>query len=132
VVTRDGKPADIVVAADCRPQERSAANALRDTLMQVTGVSPGVVEVGSDAPLPARNIVVGDAALARRAGVEVGSARLRPDGFVVALAAGRLVLSGVPERGPLYAVVDFLEREVGCRWFSASRVVIPDHPDLVE
>lgn len=130
VVARDGKRADIVVAADCRPQVRNAAMVLRDTLAQVTGASPALVEVGPEEPLPARCFVVGDAPLARRAGVDVGAARLRPDGFLVRLAGGRVVLSGVPERGPLYAVVDFLEREVGCRWFSGSRVVIPRCPDL--
>jgi len=131
-IVRDGATAaSIVIAADARTVERNAAGALRDTIEKMTGVALELREVAQGAALPPHCIVVGDAALAARAGVAVEVSNLGYDGFLIQARDGRLVLSGAPERGPLYAVVDFLEREAGCRWFSGTREVIPRQAELV-
>ncbi|GAG35727.1 unnamed protein product, partial [marine sediment metagenome] len=120
----------IVIANDTRPVVSNAAGVLQEHLQKVTGVTLPIETLGGGAELPAKAILVGEGPLVKKAGVDLSAEKLKYDGFVVRLAGDRLVLTGALERGPLYAVIDFLEREVGCRWFSKQRVIIPQKKDL--
>ena len=68
--------------------------------------------------------------LAARAGVDAEGEGLIYDGFIVRREGERLVRSGAPEQGVLYAVMDFLEREVGCRWYGPERKIVPQRETL--
>ena len=131
-LTRNGSsPYRIAVATSSRPVVANAAAVLQDYLARVTGVRLPIDRVDPGGTVPERSIVVGDLAFAVRVAPELAAPALGYDGLIVRAVDDRLVLTGAPERGPLYAVIDFLEREVGCRWFSTQRVVIPAEPDLV-
>ena len=51
--------------------------------------------------------------------------KLGDEGIFVASNGTTLVLAG-GQRGVLYALYDFLQQELGCRWFAEDCVVIPD------
>ncbi len=65
------------------------------------------------------------------AGEVLPDGALGPDGIVIRLRGEDLVLSGQGPRGTLYAVYEFLEAAVGCRWWTATAHDTPHRPDLV-
>ena len=58
---------------------------------------------------------------------------VRTRGEDLHLIGGDLSVGGMPCRGTLYAVYDFLEREIGVRWLFPGELgeVVPRHRDLV-
>lgn len=105
-----------------------AAALLTQTLKTITGVEPNPVNVKPHEDLPEACIVLGPE-LARRAGAALPG-DLKPDGLMVRRVGDRLILAGSRPRGTYYAVADFLERELGCRWLSEERVVLPKQKDV--
>ncbi len=102
----------IVVPDAPTPEETHAAEELAHYLQAATGAELPIVAI-ADAP-DAGRMLVGAAALP----LAPDSAELAGDAFIVRAVGDDLVLAGAPPRGTLYAVFDFLEREVGCRWFN--------------
>ncbi|MCL5269025.1 MAG: DUF4838 domain-containing protein, partial [bacterium] len=98
----------IVLPDGAGQTERFAARELRKYLGRITGVA---IEITSAPPAAGATIMrVGNRLDPRLAG--------RPDDeYVVATRPGALILSGAGGRGTLYAVYDFLENRLGCRWF---------------
>ena len=126
----DGPP--IAMADDAGPVERNAAYLLQKFITQVTGQVPAIKTVSRSDPLPDAAIVVGRGWIADQAGVDLRAENLKPDGFIIRPANGRLVLTGADGRGVLYAVMDYLEQDLGCRWLAPGRTIIPqgDHYPL--
>ena len=96
--------------------ERKAAEQLRDHLarMTVAGAERLRFAVGPEA--------------ARAAGVRANEWRgLGDEGFIIRRAGDTVILSGAPgaKRGTLYAVFVFLERILGCRWWTPEADFIP-------
>ena len=130
-LARNGRSGYRILIADRTPPVVcKAAEMLQTYVAQATGCRLRIHTVGRAEALWERSLVVDDGWLAAKAGVDPRAAKLRPDGFVVRRAGTRVVLTGAPERGVLYAVTDFLEREVGCRWYAPERVVVPKRPRL--
>lgn len=50
---------------------------------------------------------------------------LGKDGFIVRTDGDDVVLAGGGDRGTLYAVFDFLEKQLGCRWWTPTEKTIP-------
>jgi len=50
---------------------------------------------------------------------------LGEDGFIVRTDGDDVVLAGGGDRGTLYAVFDFLEKQLGCRWWTPTEQSIP-------
>ena len=113
----------IVVPDPADQDTQRAADLLTDTLKTITGIEPTVMTLQKDQPLPDACIVLGPQ-LASRAGAALPG-DLKPDGLIVRREGDRLILAGSPPRGTYYAVADFLERELGCRWLSEERVLLP-------
>ena len=111
----------IVVAADASAAEKHAAEELQGFLEQATGCRLPIGAVGGEG----RFIYVGCQPSLSGRGVGLGALELGADGFVVRAVGGDLVLVGGRPRGTLYAVYDFLEHEVGCRWFTPEVSLIP-------
>lgn len=132
----------IVLAAEADAIAREAAREVAEHFRLATGKQPEIVAEGAWSG-PA--VQIGDTAAARRYGVE--PARLPPESVVVARAGNNLILSGgdapglpagqVISRagvavGTLYAAYEFLERELGVRWYWPGRLgtVVPPLRDL--
>lgn len=103
--------------------ERSAAGELADGLHRVSGAKFAV--------LPESSVAEG---LRLHVGATVASAALRKgsawrfDEVLVAPIADGLVIDGHPERGPLYAVGEFLTRHLGVRWWTSTESLYPANP----
>jgi len=113
----------ILIADDSDAFVWNAARVLKEYIAQATDQVLPIVSVDRTDELPAAAMIVDGGWLAQQAGVDPTD--LAYDGFIVRNVDGRLVLTGAPERGVLYAVMDYLERDLGCRWYSPERMVIP-------
>jgi hypothetical protein len=144
----DGPP--ILVAEEADAAVRNAAYVLQKMVSEVTGEVPAIRILTRGDPIPAPALVVDRGWLARKAGVDPGAggafgqrsqtpktenrqprppAALKPDGFIVRTVEDRLVLTGADGRGVLYAVMDYLERDLGCRWLAPGRTILPTRND---
>ena len=108
----------IVVGQDAIPAEITAAQKLQGFLKDIGGAELPIV-LDSAAP-QATEIAVGDT---NRCAVDFGP--LGEEGFVLRTQGERIIIAGGKTRGTLYAVYDFLEKFLGCHWYSKDRKVIP-------
>ncbi len=109
--------------------ERHAATELVSLLKQVTGATFEVQTATTAPGGPA--VLVGPGQAASQVAPDLNLAGLKPDGLVILTRGNKLVLAGDRPRGTLYAVYQFLEDVVGCRWWSSKVSTIPQRPDLV-
>jgi len=118
--------ARIVVAAGAPATERFAADELALFLHVVTGAAFPVAEDGGR---PGGRLLVGLGAAAFAA-PGPAAANLAPEEIVIRSAGDDLVLAGGSPRGTLYAVYQFLEDFVGCRWWTSTASRMPWRPSL--
>ncbi|MBO7680569.1 MAG: hypothetical protein J6S75_12975, partial [Thermoguttaceae bacterium] len=107
----------IVLPAEPTAVQKTAAEELASFLSQVTGAPFPIIsenQIGDKEKL----LVIGPSALSKtllaRAGAQ-DEALIGQDGIILQTAGDCLVLSGHPDRGPLYAFYTFLEDCVGVR-----------------
>jgi hypothetical protein len=126
--------ATIILALDASDSERNAANELTTYLKRVTGAEFAIVEPGAAAGKAV--IAVGPGAAKTVAPeldlTKAGPAGLGDDGIVLKAVPPHLILTGAEgaKRGTLYAVYEFLEREVGVRWWTKTVEFVPTNRDL--
>lgn len=111
----------IVRAADADAATLHAADELQRFLKQISGCELPIVP-DSEAPAE-EEIVVG---LCAR--TDKYLRRMEPlgeEGFYIRTDYRRLILAGKTPRGNLYAVYGFLEKYLGCRWFTSTVSSIP-------
>ncbi len=121
-IARDGKPGiTIIAAANASPQEKYAAQELKNYLDFITSSSVPMGDEGTSGPV----IAIGRAA--GRLGVMAG-AELGDDGFTLRTVGDSMGIVG-GRRGIIYGVYEFLER-LGCRFFTPTCEKIPSIPDL--
>ena len=117
----------IVQADQATEPEKFAVQELATHLGRVTGAAfPVVAEPALPAGRP--GVYVGWTRYAARRGVDV--ARLGEEEWVVRHIGNDLVLTGGRPRGTLYAVYEFMERQVGCHWLAGDTDVVPATPTL--
>ncbi len=125
-IAADGKANMVIsVPAQPTPQERKSASELKLWLDKMTGMN---FTIASEAP--GAVISVGRTA---RFLQECGSENrkdLGKEGYGIAVKNGSLFLYGGSQRGPLYAVMSFLEDDLGCRWYTPQCTIIPHRPEL--
>jgi hypothetical protein len=107
--------------------EQSAVAELADTLRELTGAEFKVVEATN---APAEAIIVGPGPAARAAFPGVPFDALGAEEIVIKTDGSRLLLAGGRPRGTLYAVVHFLQRQCGARWWTPWAATIPRQPEL--
>lgn len=136
-LSRNGQArCDIVVATDALPITLRAAEDLREHLGKVTGGTFALRR--ADAIDEGEAIIVGDHPAARAAGID--PADLKPEGFRILTRPGHLFIVGrdtpgkadslhwinAPQAGTWNGVSDFLQTDLGVRWFYPG----PDGADL--
>ena len=100
----------------------TAAEKLQGYLERICGVKLPLVS--DETPAAEKEILVG------RTNREDGIVALDRSGFTEETACyftdgERLVIAGGDGRGTLYAVYEFLKRELGCRWYTDTLTVVP-------
>ncbi len=131
----------ITLAVTASLPERTAATELADYLQKVTGAAFPIVKPDEAGDRPVIAVGPGAAhALAQDLDLaKVGENGLGEDGVILKTTASKLpgkgeslILTGAEgsKRGTLYAVYEFLEREVGVRWWTHTEEFVPDQPTL--
>ncbi|MBQ2881389.1 MAG: hypothetical protein IJE40_03905, partial [Clostridia bacterium] len=102
--------------------EITASTELQNYIKQITGVEIPIV---TDSTNPTeKEIVVGKTN--RESESEFDRDELGDDGLVIKTNGQKLYLVGGEKRGTLYAVYEFLEAYLGCRFYSSDFEVIPE------
>ncbi len=110
----------IITGSGAIPAEEFAAEELSGHLARVTGAEFRIISE-TDAEQPAKAIYVGHTRFA--AGKNIDFSALGEEEWVIKTFGDNLVLTGGRPRGTLYAVYEFLEEEVGCRWFGITGTI---------
>ncbi len=119
----------ILVPDDAIPAERTAAGQLQKYLNQVTGAEFSV-HPASEEGLKSPHILVGAGAIVQRQLAAGELDKLGQDGILIKVAPDNIILSGGRPRGTLYAVFQFLEDAVGCRWWTPTENFVPNKKTL--
>ncbi len=122
-LVKDGQPVSIIVTGTRpkEPQVRAAAE-LQEHIRLMSGANlPILTEDELPPDAPKTMILVGQSNLAKARGVDTSS--LEPETFLVKTVDTTLILAGEDggskentRRGTLWAVYDFLQDRLGCRW----------------
>ncbi|MDD5599114.1 MAG: DUF4838 domain-containing protein [Victivallaceae bacterium] len=126
-----GKTVYSIIVSPDDPVANTAARELAKHLQQVTGADFPIVRPGKNHP--AQVIAVGpDAAKTLLPDLDLAFSKLGNDGIVIKTSGKNLILTGASKakRGTLYAVYEFLENQVGIRWWTSSESRIPANPSL--
>ena len=118
----------IVQAEKSSDTEKFAAVELSDFLTRVTGASFRIASESSLADKSAPCIYVGWTAYAAQNGID--ASLLGEEEWVIRTIGNNLILTGGRPRGTLYAVYEFLERQVGCHWLDRDTEIVPSRPQL--
>lgn len=121
----------VLLPDDASEVQVTAAEELRDYVRQVADVEiPTIREEAAaqegrlDAIESAKLLIIGPSATSRKILGETESS-IGYDGIILKRVGNSIVFSGAPGRGPLYAVYEFLERELGIRWLTAAETTVP-------
>lgn len=117
----------IVIAPDCSPSEQYAAEELQGFLKQISRAELPILHTPVGGPM----ILVGNGPAVDELPVDIDFGALGDEGFVIKTVGPNLVLAGGRLRGTLYACYEFLDRFLGCRWFTPEVSHIPDY-DTIE
>lgn len=129
-LVEDGKSRySIVLANDAIPAERTAAEQLQKYIYEVTGKKLEIKdEKVSSSSSP--QILVGAGERVKKLLPKQDWEKLGQDGIVIKTVGDDLILAGGRPRGALYAVFQFLEDEVGCRWWTPTESTIPQRKTI--
>ena len=121
VMLADGGKSDytIVIPADAIPSEVYAANDLAKTLKEICGADLPVKKMGEGNPKQAIYLGI---PYDRK---ESDKVTYGPEEFAIRMSGANLVIEGGRPRGVMYGVYDFLEDDLGCRWFTSKVSRIP-------
>ena len=110
----------VVIPPHATRVERFAADELAEGLGRVTGEAYAVVDKEPESGL--RYLVGGD---------PLQEAPWKTDEIRLVRTGDRIVLTGDPTRGPIYAVNEYLERFAGVRWWTKSESDYPRRPGFL-
>lgn len=124
ILAKDGIPsAEIVLAANARPAEVTAASELAHYLGLICG-GEFSVKTEPEASALANGIYVGATAKAAQLGID--AAALPEEQWVLRAAGNALVVVGGGHRGTLYAAYRLLEAHLGVHWWNPWEETVPD------
>lgn len=96
-------------------EEELAIEELVNYIKKISGAELPVVRLKKGDKLPAGNLILMGAELARKDGNGKTLDKLHRDGYIIKAKGNKLYLSGQRARGTLYSVYTLLE-SLGCRW----------------
>ena len=126
VLWNEHKMAAIVLEASSNETETYAAEELASYLSRMSGKAFTVfTEIQKDR----LNILIG-LETCRKDGFTPDE-DLTEDGFMIAFGENRLYITGLSPRGTLFAVYEFLEENLGCRFYSPEVEVVPQMNEML-
>jgi len=128
MIAREGTTQYTIVQADQATEpEKYAVQELTNFLSRVTGASFPVVAESSLSG-KTRGIYVGWTKYAAKNGIE--ASKLGEEEWIIRSVGRNLILTGGRPRGTMYAVYEFLERQIGCHWLDSDTEIMPSKPNL--
>jgi len=106
----------IIIDQDCSPSERHGAEELQMFLEQICGAKLPIRRIPVSGPM----ILVGQSKVLDSLPVNIDFEALGQEDFVIRTVGPHLVLAGGRLRGSMYACYEFLDKYLGCRWFTAG------------
>jgi hypothetical protein len=119
----DGTEYPIVISRHCSPSEKHSANDLRYYLRAISNANFYLVT--DQAEQANKEILLGESEHLHRLGLGIDYARLGDEGFIIKTQGDYLIIAGGGLRGTMYGAYTFLEKYLGCRWFSSRASEIP-------
>lgn len=127
-LARNGKTDYVIVAGNsANAAETFAIEELRSYLEKAAAARFTVAQE-SDLPSGAHGIYVGWTGFSHSQNID--SSKLDEQEWVMKTVGQDLVLTGGRPVGSLYAVYEFLENQVGCRWLDRDTEIVPHSPTL--
>lgn len=114
----------IVVSKDASASEQYAAEELQTWIKEVSGATLPIV--GLDGGEKGKRLVVGYNPVVAGLVRDTEEPSSSDDSFTWCSRKGDVFFWGGSERGTLYSVYDFLEDQLGCRWYTAEVSVAPE------
>ena len=120
-------PTVIVYPANAIEPEKKAADELKTYLMKITGGNYSLQ--AEDKALPGKSaIYVGQTVFAQKAGLDLGT--FAEEEYILRTVGPSLIIGGGQPRGTWNGVHHFLQRELGCHFFTWDCEVIPKRENL--
>ena len=119
----------IVLSKEASPSEEHAAEELQNFLFEISGAKLPI-EIEGDT-VPARMIVLGDGETRRLRGTPIDIRALGDEGYTIRTFGPDLIIVGGRLRGTMYGVYTFLEKVLGCRWYSPTVSYIPKQRTII-
>ena len=133
-LARDGASDYRIVLPDSpSPVQISAGNELQSFFEQVTGAQLPIVSASDVKGQPVEEsklFVIGPGDLSSQLLGSDVEEKIAYDGIILKSIGNSVVLSGAAKRGALYSVYEFLEKKLGCRWWTSTESTIPRRPTL--
>ncbi len=139
-LTRDAKPAAVLVVPDAAAQAREAAERIQSVVAEMSGAKLAIITESTSAPAGLVPVYVGATRFAAAHGIRV--ADLKPEEIVLRATDRDVIVLGNEgpagprkadvQEGTLFAAIELLER-LGVRWLwpDPSGHVIPKTPNVV-
>lgn len=118
----------IVIPDSPSPVQTTASKELQAFLKQIADVELPILstsKVKSHSISNSKLFIIGPGELSSQALGDDSESKIAYDGIILKSVGDSIVLSGSPLRGPLYAVYEFLEKKLGCHWWTATESTIP-------
>ena len=136
-LVKDGRSAyRIILSPQASTTERAAARELADHLKDISGAEYPVlsghihpIRDGRPETVPTE-ILVGRSPRLDEVAPDIDWQSLGEQGYMIKTVGQRLIIAGGPRAGTLNAVYDFLEKYLGCRWFTPDLSVIPKQSSI--
>ncbi len=121
----------IVLPVNATSVQKTAANELQSYFKQIADAELQIVSE-SDVVWSEnmKAFVIGPGKLSQQALGNVDESSIGYDGIILKSIGNTIVLSGSPQRGPIYSVYEFLETQLGCKWWTSTESTIPHTPNL--
>jgi hypothetical protein len=123
----DKMPTVIVYAVDAIEPEKKAADELKTYLTKISGGNYSL-QAEDKALDGASAIYVGQTAFAQKAGIDFGT--FAEEEYILRTVGPSLIIGGGQPRGTWNGVHHFLQRELGCHFFTWDCEVIPQRENL--
>ena len=116
----------IIIAEDASESEQWAANELQKWLKEVSGA-----DFALQSKDHSHKIVVGyNNHIKKILGDSVEEPDIEDESFTYQNIGPDILIWGGNARGTMYGVMTFLEKELGCRWYTSRVSVVPQKPKV--
>ncbi len=128
LLTRDGEgKCTIVTGKDATEAEKYAADELQTHIKQMSGCK---LELKTGGICETPMILVGPSEALDKVEPELELESMGKEELVIRTKGPHLILAGGRPRGTLYAVYEFLEKYLGCRWYTRNVSYIPKKAEI--